>query len=140
MSRAIDPFRPLAVAFLLLSPAIASAAPRQFNCKLTQLESQAGPNFSQTENRSITILADQEAKTITLSQGDSEQALDHVRFLPLTMNGYTADMSFGLDTLSGILMFQSYTPNSNKTEFGLCGSNLGCQCAAADRSGDDRDT
>ena len=52
VSRAIDPFRPLAVALLLLPPAIASAALRQFNCKLTQLESQAGPNFSQAENRS----------------------------------------------------------------------------------------
>ena len=122
VSRAIDPLRAFAVALLLLPPAIASAAPRQFNCTLTQLESRAAANFTETEYRSFTILADEEAKTITVSQGGSEQALAHVTFSQLTMNGYTAEISLGLDTSSGSLVLQSYSPNSNKSEFGVCSS------------------
>jgi hypothetical protein len=124
VSKAIDPLRAFAVALLLLPPAIASAAPRQFNCTLTQLETVAASNFTQAaEDRSIAVLADEEAKTIAVSQGGSEQTLDHVTFSVLTINGYTAAISLGLEMSSGAIVFQSYSPDSKKTEFGVCSSN-----------------
>ena len=106
---------------VLLSPCVtAVGAPRQMNCSLTRLESTADPNFTQSENRSISIIVDKEAKTITVSQGGSTQPLDHVTFSQLTMNGYTGDISLGMDTSSDSVVFQSYSPDANKTEFGVC--------------------
>jgi len=106
-------------AFFLFLP-VSEAAPRQLNCTLTTLESTADPNFTEVESRSIAITVDQAAKTIAVSQEGAAQALDHVTFSQLTINGYTNTLSLGMDTSSGDLVLQSYGPNSNKTEFGTC--------------------
>ena len=112
----------LAVAFLTL-PLPAHAAPKVFNCTLTQLESFADPNPSQTGHCSIDMTIDEEAKTITVSQDGTTQPLGHVSFWQSTINGYTGNLSVGMDRSSGSIVLQSYSPNSNKVEFGTCRLN-----------------
>ena len=110
-----------AATLLLLLPSATEAAPWQLNCTLTKIESMADPNFTAAESRPIAITIDQQAKTIAVSQDGTTQALDHVTFSQLTINGYTSTLSLGMDRSSGNIVLQSYEPNSNKTEFGACG-------------------
>ena len=107
-------------ALLLLSPNADAAATQQFGCTLTTLESTTNPNFTEAESRSIAVIVDQETKTITVSQDGTEQPLDHVTFSQLTINGYTGTLSLGMDKSSGSIVLQTYAPNANKTEFGVC--------------------
>jgi len=113
--------RELAVVALLLLPGIASAA-SQLDCTLTVVESEANSNFSTGEKHPITIETDEDRKAITVSQDGRKQVLDHVTFTLLSINGYTADMSLGLDRASGNVVLQSYGADSNKIEFGTCTS------------------
>lgn len=117
---AFDLAAPAAAALLLLLPSAGEAAPQQLDCTLTMLESKANPNFTEAESRPIAVIVDQQAKAIAVSQDGTTQALDHVTFSQLTINGYTSTLSLGMDKSSGNIVLQSYGPNANKTEFGAC--------------------
>jgi hypothetical protein len=125
------PFRPIAgctlaaltAALLLASPAGAIAAPRRLDCSLTVLETKAGSKQDVgTENRSIVVMFDDEAKAITVNQDGSSQVLNHVTMTQMTMNGYAADMSLGIDLSSWKIVFQTYQPDSSsmRVEYGVC--------------------
>ncbi len=125
------PFRPiagcalgaLAVSLLLLSPTGAIAAPRRLDCSLTVLETKAGSKQDVgTEHRSIVVVFDDEAKAITVTQDGSSQVLNHVTMTQMTMNGYAADMSLGIDLSSWKIVFQTYKPDpdSMRVEYGVC--------------------
>lgn len=118
--KALDPIgTAVAALLLLLSPA--DAASQRFDCTLTKAESyETGSNPSQIEHRSITLAVDEEAKTITVSQDSTTEVLGHVSFSQSTINGYTKDISVGMDRSSGSIVFQSYSANSRKIEFGSC--------------------
>ncbi len=111
----------LAVALLLLPSGIAAAAAMRLDCNLTQIETKAGSNFDvETENRTIAVVVNGEAKTIVVYQDGGGRALDHVTITPIAMNGYVDDMSLGIQTSSGNVVLQSYGPTSTKAEFGTC--------------------
>jgi hypothetical protein len=105
----------------MLLPTVATAAPRLFDCSLSQVETKVGQNFdAAAENRSISLAVDDESHTITLHQDGRGQAMRHVTITQIAMNGYTDDTSVGIQISSGDIVLQSYAPNSTKAEFGTC--------------------
>ena len=128
------PFRPrgrgtwcaLTIALLLLSPAAAIAAPQRLDCTLTVLETKAGSKQDVgVEKRSITVVFDDLAKTITVTQDGNARVLNHVTMTQMTMNGYVDDMSVGIDVSSLKIVFQTYMPepDSMRVEYGACSSS-----------------
>jgi hypothetical protein len=118
--KALHPLGTAAIVLLLLPPAAEAAAPKLFDCTLTQSESTDDMKGAQTEHRSIAMVVDEEAKTITLSQNGTKQALGIVSFSQSTINGYTDNISVGMDRSSGNFVLQSNGSNSEKIEFGTC--------------------
>jgi hypothetical protein len=113
----------LAAALLPLSPADAIAALQRRDCSLTVVETKAGSKQDVgAENRSIVVVFDDEAKAITVNQDGSSQVLNHVTMTQMTMNGYAADMSLGIDLSSWKIVFQTYQPDSSsmRVEYGVC--------------------
>jgi hypothetical protein len=111
----------LAAGLLLLSSAAAAAAPKRLDCSLTKLETRAGGNFDvKAESRSITVVFDDAAKTLTVYQDDSGRALNQVTMTQISMNGYVDEMSLGIDLSSWSIVLQTYKPNSITSEFGAC--------------------
>jgi hypothetical protein len=105
------------VALILLSPGGAIAAPTALDCTLTELVANTG---REAENRSITVVLDEEARSLTVYQDGSAQVLSHITLTQSTMNGYVKGMSLGIDRSSLSVVFQIYKPNSTSTEFGSC--------------------
>lgn len=115
--------RALAAAILLLSPAAAIAAPQRLDCSLTVLETKAGSKQDVgAENRSIAVVFDDVAKTISVTQDGNSRALTHVTMTQMTMNGYVNDMSLGIDVSSWKIVLQTYMPepDSMRVEYEVC--------------------
>jgi len=105
----------------LLPNVTATATPRLLDCSLNEIDTTAGQNFNvETENRSISVAADDEARTITVFQDGKAWPLSHVTITQIVMNGYTDDISVGVQISSGSIVLQSYALNFTKAEFGIC--------------------
>lgn len=123
-SSLVDAVSALAAAFALLLPAGAVAGPQSLDCRLTQLETKAAAKFDvETESRPITILFDEEARALTVTQDGNARALHNVTITQSSMNGYVDDMSLGIDPSSWRIVFQTYKPDSERIEFGACSLN-----------------
>ncbi len=105
----------------LLVPDHAIAAPQQLDCQLTDLEVQAGANsVQQSENRSISIVFDDEASTLAVAQNGMSQPMDHVTVSSNAVSGYGGEISVGVDPGSWNIVLQTYKPDSMQAEFGIC--------------------
>ncbi len=123
---AVGAWGALAAALLPLPPAGAIAAPQRLDCSLSVVETKAGSKQDVgTEHRSIVVVFDEEAKAITVNQDGISRALNHVTMTQMTMNGYVADMSLGIDLSSWKIVFQTYMPDpeSMRVEYGTCSSS-----------------
>jgi len=113
------------VALLMLPPAGAFAAPKRLNCSLTDLETKAGSNSDvAVENRSIVIVYDEQAMSLTVHQDGSARALNNVTISQTSINGYVGEISVGIDSASLTIVFQTYGPDSTRTEFGQCSPSM----------------
>jgi hypothetical protein len=111
----------LAMALVLLWSADANAAPRRLDCSMAKLETKSGSNFDiEAENRSISVVFDEDAKTLSVYQDGGKQPLAHVTITPIAMSGYVDDLSLGIDRSSWSVVLQTYKPGSKSTEFGSC--------------------
>lgn len=121
-ARAVDVLGALAAALLLVSPFAALAAPKRLDCNLTSLETRVGPKTDVTaENRSITVVFDQDAKALTVYPDGSALALTNVTMSQIAMSGYVSGkVSLSIDPSSWSIAFQTYKPDSTSTEFGTC--------------------
>lgn len=73
------------------------------------------------ENRSITVLVDQEAKALTVDQDGSGRALDNVTATQIAITGYVrGQVSLSVDPTSLSVVLQTYKPDSTLNEFGAC--------------------
>ncbi len=120
LSKAAGALSALAAAHLLLPSALA-AAPKRLDCSLTNLETTVGPKYeAEAENRPITVVFDEEAKTLAVYQDGNRRVLDHVTITQISINGYIDEISLGIDMSSWSIVLQTYKPNSMSAEFGAC--------------------
>lgn len=111
----------LAMALVLLSSADANAAPARLDCSMAKLETKTGSDFDvEAENRSIIVVFDEDAKTLSVYPDGGKQPLAHVTITPIAMSGYVDDLSLGIDRSSWSVVLQTYKPGSKSTEFGAC--------------------
>jgi len=109
------------MALVPVSSAGAIAAPKRLDCSLTDIETKAGAKSDfEAENRSITVVVDAEAKALTVYQDGSARVLNNVTITQTSMNGYVGDISLGIASASWSIVFQTYAPDSMRTEFGAC--------------------
>jgi hypothetical protein len=111
----------LVTAPIFLLPVDVIAPPQRLDCKLSWLETQAGPNSVQrAEDRSTTVAFDEQAQTLTVNLDGSAQVLSHVTFILSALSGFTGDISLGIDRGSWRVVLQTYKAGSKQAEFGTC--------------------
>ena len=118
----------LDIAALVLLPLSATsplcAASKTLDCVLTDVEiKSSGTKFEShvaAEQRPISVIFDDEAKTLIIKEGSSEWPLRDVAISEVSMTGAGADVSLGIDRSSWRAVFQSYAPESTRNEFGEC--------------------
>ena len=120
--RAVDVLGAFAAALLLVAPFGAVAAPTRLDCNLTSLETRTGPKTDVgAENRSLTVVFDQDAKALTVYPDGSALVLTNVTMSQIAMSGYVSgNVSLSIDPSSWSIAFQTYKPDSTSTEFGTC--------------------
>ena len=92
----------LAAALMLFSPTRAACAPKSFDCRLTVVETKAsGKKDVGSEQRSIVLLIDEQAKAVTVQQDSGARALDNVTMSEHNINGYVDDLSLSVDLSAG---------------------------------------
>ncbi len=96
-------------------PVGALATPTRLECTLKS----AGAGGKET-TRKISIVFDAGAKTLDFYQGSQRQELAHVTISTISIDGYTSDMSIGIDTSSWSIVVQTYSPDHTLVEFGVC--------------------
>lgn len=108
---------------LLVAPAVALANAARLDCRLTDIESRNGTQFDRAvgaENRSVTVVFDEQRGTLTFDRQGNPQALRDVTITQTSIAGAADDVSLGIDRASGSIVFQTYTPDSMRAEFGEC--------------------
>jgi len=113
----------LGAALMLFSPARATAAPKSFDCRLTVVETKAsGKKDVGSEQRSIVLLIDEQAKTVMVQQDSGARALNNVTMSEHNINGYVDDLSLSVDLSSWKIALQTYKsdPDWQSIEFGDC--------------------
>ena len=113
----------LAAALMLFSPTRAACAPKSFDCRLTVVETKAsGKKDVGSEQRSIVLLIDEQAKAVTVQQDFGARALDNVTMSEHNINGYVDDLSLSVDLSSWKIALQTYksAPDWQSIEFGDC--------------------
>jgi hypothetical protein len=102
----------------------AAAAPRELDCALTDIETKsAGASFDSqvgAQKRAIAIAFDEQTAELVIREGDKVTALQNVTITQTSMNGATDSVSLGIDRSSWRIVFQTYSPDSIRNEFGLC--------------------
>lgn len=93
----------------------ASAAPVRLQCALTY----SGAD-GKDMTRAIALAFDSEANTISVDDGTKHWDLGHVKISTISVNGYTADISVGIERSSLAIVFQTYSQTNSVAEFGIC--------------------
>jgi hypothetical protein len=95
----------------------ALAAPQQLNCILTDTEAQPG-----SESRPITVVFDEDAKTLTAKDGDHTYSFSTISISNVSINGLGDTITLGVDRSSFGIVWQRYGGEADKatTEFGHC--------------------
>jgi hypothetical protein len=108
----------------LLAPGIAGASPQILECVLTDIETKgAATEFESrvgAERRSITVIFDDDAGTLGVEAGGVSTPLNDVTISQTSMNGAADDISLGVDRSSWRIVFQTYTADLKRSEFGSC--------------------
>lgn len=110
-----------AVSLVLPTAALANAA--RLDCHLRDVESRKGTQLNRAvdaENRSVTVVFDEQRGTLVLYREGNAQALADVTITPTSIAGAIDDISLGIDRASGSIVFQTYAPDSMRAEFGEC--------------------
>lgn len=111
---------------LLVAPTATLAAAARLDCHLTDIESRKGAQFDRAvgaENRSLTVIFDEQRGTITFDRQGKAQVLADVTITQTSIAGAIDDISLGIDRASGSIVFQTYAPDSMRAEFGECAPN-----------------
>lgn len=93
----------------------ASAEPRQLNCVLTDTEAKPG-----SESRTIIVVFDENAKTMTAKDGDKSYSFNKVSISSVAINGGNDSITLGIDLSSLGIVWQQYAADKVTTEFGHC--------------------
>ncbi len=104
-----------ALAMVLVWTAAASAVPQRLDCVLTDKE--ASPA---SENRPVVIVFDEDAKTVTASDGGQTYSLEKVSISNVSINGAADSISLGIDRSSFGIVWQQYGADKVSTEYGQC--------------------
>lgn len=121
--RVVDTLGALAMALLLLSPTAAFGAPVRLDCSLRDVETRASSKFDRlvgAENRSITVVFDEQKKALSVYQDGNVRVLDDVTITQITVSGTVDEISLGIDRSSLNIVFQTYGPDLMRAEFGTC--------------------
>jgi hypothetical protein len=108
---------------LLVLPTAALANAARLDCRLRDVESRQGAQLNRAvgaENRSVTVVFDEQRGTLMLYREGNAQALGDVTITPTSIAGAIDDISLGIDRASGSIVFQTYAPDSMRAEFGEC--------------------
>lgn len=105
----------LAPAYSPFFPVPAFAMPTRLECTLTS----AGAEGKET-TRKISIVFDAAAKTLDFYQGSQHRELGKVTISTISIDGYTDDMSIGIDRSSWSIIVQTYSEDHVLAEFGVC--------------------
>lgn len=93
----------------------AFAAPRQFDCILTDTEARPG-----SESRPVVVVFDEDAKTLTAKDGDHSYSFSKISISNVSINGLDDAVSLGIDRSSFGMVWQQYAADKVTTEFGHC--------------------
>ncbi|VFU08600.1 hypothetical protein [Methylocella tundrae] len=105
----------LVPAFLLFPPLEAFAKPTRLDCTLTS----AGTDGKDT-SRQASVTFDEEANTLVFDAGSQRRDLGKVTISTITIDGYTDDLSIGIDRSSWHIVVQTYAQDHVRAEFGVC--------------------
>ena len=119
---------PLGVLAVLLVAAAASntaaATPQTLGCVLTDIEIKSAGARSDSqlgaEKRPLAVIFDDYAKTLTVKQDETEISLQHIAMSQTSMTGAAGTISLGIDRSSWKIVFQTYTQENTRSEFGFC--------------------
>jgi hypothetical protein len=93
----------------------ASAESQQFNCILTDTEARP-----RSENRSIVVVFDEDAKTLIAKDGDHNYTFSKISISNVSINGMDDSITLGIDRSSLGIVWQQYAADKVTTEFGHC--------------------
>lgn len=81
----------------------------------TKFDSQVGG-----EKRALTVIFDDDAKTMTMKEGGAETPLKDVAISQTSMTAASNNISLGIDRSSWYIVLQTYTFETIRSEFGSC--------------------
>lgn len=116
--RNVRSFATASVAALLLvlaRPGGASATPQRLNCVLTDTADRLA-----SENRSVIVIFDDAAKTVSAQAGGQNYNFDNVSISNIAISGNMSSNSVGIDRSSFGIVWQQYGADKVTTEFGQC--------------------
>lgn len=103
------------VAAAVLMADAAFAAPQRLECTLTDTDAQSG-----VEQRSIALIFDDAAATMTLEEGGRARDLTDVSISTTSMSGNDANITVGVSRSSLRVVLQTYQKNTVENEYGVC--------------------
>jgi len=108
----------------IVAPRTAAAAPQTLDCVLTDIETKsAGVKFDSevaAEKRSMTVIFDDDAKTLAMKSDGSQTPLKNVAISQTSMTGASGNISLGIDRSSWRIVFQTFGQGTTRNEFGEC--------------------
>jgi hypothetical protein len=99
----------------LVAPAAAFAMPVRLECTLTSAEADVKESA-----RKIGVVFDTEANTLDFYEGSLRRGLAKVTISTISIDGYTEDLSIGIDRSSWSIVVQTYSQDHILAEFGVC--------------------
>jgi len=94
----------------------AFAKPVRLDCMLTG----AGGQGKETTTRQIGIVFDTEVNKLDFYDGAQRRELAQVTISTISIDGYTDDLSIGIDRSSWSIVVQTYASGHVHAEFGVC--------------------
>jgi hypothetical protein len=106
---------------LLLSAVGANAVPRRLDCTLTRIETKVDSKSDfESEKRPISVVFDEQTKALTVYQNGNALVLNNVTTTVNSMSGYVDQVSLGINSADWNIVFQTYSSDSTRSEFGAC--------------------
>lgn len=92
-----------------------ATAPQQLNCILTDTPARPG-----SESRLVTVVYDEEDKTLTAEVADRRYSFSKVTISYIAISGQADNISLGIDRSSLGIVWQQYEADKVNTEYGHC--------------------
>lgn len=99
----------------LFAPVVAFTMPVRLECTLKSAEADGKESA-----RKISVVFDTEANTLDFYEGSQRRGLSKVTISTISIDGYTDDLSIGIDRSSWSIVVQTYLEDHVLTEFGVC--------------------